>query len=805
MKPNLFLRVQIMILMVFFFQNLPAATIESTNLGGLWDDESTWIGGAIPGINDTAIVNGPVTIGYNDGYTQYNSFGGWVIVEEEGKLIPHSYGGGLGTYTLFVEHDFVNHGTLTNPYDEDYYEYLTINVKGDITNDGYWGPYKTQLTGSGQTLILGESSTFGGFWECPDETTIYAGSDLVFDCRYFTNTWNTGDFNLNGSTLDMGEFQSIETTGTVLYNGTIKGAFEIKGIFDVNKHVTDTMRFTGTVTIVDTLQNHDYGGGHGIQNLFVDGNIINEGYIINREDTGDELSILLTGNITNYGVWKCGYVKFVGTGDQYLLQSAGKRFESNFYDLDSTSMVIADSDIEITQNFELNRGTLDMQGHPLTIGGWLTNGFCHDAIIRNGILQNMTCTENLTILGKLSCDEGNVFKNTVTVSDTLQCYEYGGGSNFFDLIIEGDLYNQGVIQNYNDGDMLRIIVSGKVHNAGEWMNQETHLNGTSGQELEQAEDHYFGGTFSILDSNNTITAASGLSFGGDLHLNRSRIMMGGHDLKVTGWLQNGYAEEVELHNAYLKDVSFLGNTGIYGTVTCDEGNAIDGNLTVSDTLQCHVYGGGAKTYVLDVSGNVINIGVIKNHDLGEKLQLNISGNISNNGSWTNYLTMVNVQDEQYIELIDDKPIEGTVYFNAMLEAETYQWYYEDNILESEDFEGETEKVLKWLVPVSADWYGSFSCETSGRETVGIVLKKGGTGIVENQMLPFRAWTDHENIYIDLTEDSEANAQLYDLSGRLLDSFGIEKGLNKRAVLKTGYCIIKLTTNNRSGSRKLLIQ
>ncbi len=802
MKPNQFLQVRIMILMVLFSLTLSASTIESTTLGGLWDDESTWIGGVIPGTNDTAIIKGPVTIGYNEGYTQYNSFGGWVIVEEQGRLVPHEYGGGLGTYTLFVEHDFVNHGTLTNPYDGENYEYLTINVKGDITNDGYWGPYKTVLAGSGQTLTLAEGSTFGGFWECTTATTIHAGSDLVYDGLFYTYLWNTGDFNLNGSTLDMGNFQSIETSGTVIFNGTIEGAFEIKGVFNVNKHVTDTMRFSGTVTVVDTLQNQQYGGGHGIQNLFVDGNIINEGYIINQDDSGDELSILLTGNITNHGVWKCGYIKFVGTEDQYLLQSAGKRFESNFYDLDSTSMVIADSDIEITQNFELHRATLDMQGHPLTMGGWLKNGYCHDAIIKNGILQNMTCTENLTILGKLSCDEGNVFKNSVTVSDTLQSYEYGGGSKFFDLIIEGDLVNQGVIQNYNSGDMLRIFVSGKVHNAGEWMNQETHLTGTSGQELEQADGYYFGGNFSIPDSNNTITALSGLSFGGDLYLNRSTLVMSGQNLKVTGWLKNGYVEQAELHDAFLMNVSFAGNTGIYGTVSCDEGNEIDGSLIINDSLQCHVYGGGAKTYMLDVSGNVINHGVIKNNDSGDLLQLNISGNITNNGSWTNFLTVVYLEGEQYIELIEDKALEGEVRFDAMLEADSYQWYFDENVLDSEDFDGETERVLKWLVPVGPDWYGSFSCETDGRETVGITIKKGGTGIDERQLINFRAWTDKNSIYIYLAEESRAEVFLYDISGMLIDSFEVRKGLNKRHVEKTGYCIVRLTSANKSGSRKL---
>lgn len=782
-----------------------AATIYSTTVGGLWDDVSTWQGGVIPGTNDTAIVQGPVTVGYVENYNTFNSFAGWVIVEPQGTLKPHEYGGGLGTFVLFVEHDIVNNGTITNPCNPDFYEYLKLSIKGDIINNAYWGPQKTELTGTDQHLTLGDGATFGGFWESHVQTTITAKSDLHFDCRYYTYFWETGDFNLNGSTLFMDNY-SLNATGTLIYNGTIEGDFEILGVFDVNKNVTDTLIFKGNITVTDTLQGNDYGGGLGVQKLHVEGNLLNNGCIRDREDNrnGDLLSVLITGDIVNNGIWTCSYVSFVGEQLQQIEQSQGVLFNSDFSDLNDAYHVEAMSDIEIQGDYNLNNSLLEMNDHRLKISGWLHNGSVQNIILENGFLQNLTSNDNLTIEGKVSCDNGNIFENIVVVADTLQSNEYGGGSKYFDLYINGEIINNGVIQNYNDGDKLRVILNGDIINNGIWMNAETQFEGTAGQQIEQGEGAYFTGSLINQDSANKLNAISDFTIKGNLELNRSTLEMNGNNLCVKEWLTNGYLNNAHLHDALIKDIAGEGFLSINGRVTCDLNNSFSGKVTVFDTLDCNVYGGGSRTYVFSIDGDLINLGVIKNNDYGEKLQINVTGNITNDGVWTNYLTNVFLTENQYIELIDDKPIEGTVYFDAVIEGDNYQWYFNDAVLDSEDFDGETSRVLRWLVPVGPEWYGNFTCETGSRETVGLMIKKGYTRVDDQKIINYTSWVNNNCLFVRIPNNEKLSATVYDINGRQLIQRIFGMGEHAISIEIPGYYILKLQSGEELSTEKFVV-
>jgi len=541
-----------------------AGTAHSTETGGKWNDQTTWVEGFVPGENDTAVINGPVIVGHVDGYDIYHTYAGWVIVEPGGLLQPHEYGAGLGTFILHVDHDVINRGTLNNYAAPDIYEHLQLNIQGDIYNEGAWHPYKTILTGTEQHISQSEESSFGGYWECASQQNIYAQSNFSFDGLYFVDTWNRGDFNLNKAVLHLDD-HAIDATGTLVFNGTLEGDFEIIGRFSVNKSPADTLHFIGNVTVTDTLESNVYGGGLGIQNLWIEGNLTNNGVVRDDQDTrnDDRLRILITGDIVNNGKWTCYYVHLIGDQEQSITQAPGKEFDSYFIDLNPASSIIAGSDITILHDFDLGNASINMKGQALSIGGWLHKGMLDNANLHGGYLQYLDC-------------------------------------------------------------------------------------------------------INVLD--------------------------------------------------------------MHGLVIIDDSVSFEGPVTVHDTLMPNAYGGGAKHYHLPITSGVTNHGVIMDNSGGESLFLYISGNITNNGEWVNYLTHVYVSDEQYIELLDDKPIEGAVEFDAVVQAETYQWYFEGNILDSPDFSGETSQVLSWQVPVSADWYGSFTCETGTRETVGIMVKKGFLGV-----------------------------------------------------------------------------
>ena len=628
------------LVLLLIYSATNGSTIYSTVYGGLWNNETTWIGEVIPGINDTAIIQGPVVVGSVIGYDTYNSFGGWVIVGVNGQLYPHEYGGGLGTFVLFVEHDITNNGELSNGAEFGEFEYLVISVNGNVTNNGDWNPYKTILTGIEQTITLGEGKSFGGWWETNGSTTINSTNNLVFDCRYYTDKWNVGDFNLNKSILHLGNF-SINTTGTLIHNGTIEGNFEIKGRFSVNKHPEDTLIFSGVITVSDTLEGNEYGGGLGIQKLKIYGDIINNGVIRDKNDArnDDELSILITGDIINNGKWTCNHVNFIGSEIQYIKQNTGSEFISNFYGQDTSGNIVAKSNLTINQNFDLNGATLNMQGKTLTVKGLLNDGNINNTILHGGYIQSLASLDNLIIEGTVNCDEGNTFYNSVIVNDTLQSNAYGGGLKIFELVIEGNLINNGVIMNRP----------------------------------------------------------------------------------------------------------------------------------------------------------------------GDYLQINISGNITNNGSWINYLTNVLVSEEQYIELIDDKPIEGPVKFDAVTGSEPYQWYYDDAILDSPDFEGETARILTWNVPLSSDWYGNFYCETGEREWVGMIIKKGFTNIYENHTCNAKIWSYDNTVSIDLQEGQNGRVIIYDFTGRVINKFSIKAGSTRKYLPKSGYYIVHVTADNKVANQKIFIR
>jgi hypothetical protein len=219
----------------------------------------------------------------------------------------------------------------------------------------------------------------------------------------------------------------------------------------------------------------------------------------------------------------------------------------------------------------------------------------------------------------------------------------------------------------------------------------------------------------------------------------------------------------------------------------------------------NAYGGGAKHYHLPVNGSVVNHGVIMDNNGGESLFLYISGNISNNGEWVNHLTHVYVSNEQYIELIDDSPIVGAVVFDAVVQAESYQWYYDDAILDSDDFEGETAKVLTWNVPVSSEWYGSFYCETGERETVGIVIKKGYTDIHEKYACQAKIWSYDKYIYVDLAERERGKASVYDLMGKKIGCFNINQGLTSQYLDLTGFYIVQVSVDNKVANKKIYLR
>ncbi len=784
-----------------------AGILHSTPVGGYWNNASTWVEGYVPGLNDTAYVVSPVGIGSVVGYDIFHSFAGWVIVESQGHLYPIDYGGGLGIFILNIDHDIVNNGLLTNEEGPDGDEWLKLIVKGNITNNNAWRPYQTELAGSdSQLLSLADGKCFGGSWLCSNPHPIHAMTNMWFDCKYIVGlTQITGDFDLNGSTIHMGN-HAIRATGTLIYDGIFEGDFEILGNFRVNKFVEDTLVFQGTVTVTDTLESNIYGGGYGIQKLKIIGNIINNGVVRDREDArnADDLNILITGNITNNGKWTCNYVNFIGTETQYIEQSPEKQFESNFYDLDGSSAIVANSDISNTQSIDLNGSLLEMQGYRLTLAAWLMDGSVNNAVINGGFLQSLTITEMLTLQGTVVVDNFVVFDCPVHVVGTLKSNSYGGGDYDYDLAILSNIINNGIITNHTSGNRLRLHVNGNIENNGEWSNSLTYLAGSNDQTISLNPDKSFNCDFQSQKTNGNIVAINDLKIYGSIYLQGSFLKMEGHRLTLGQWLYSGHLDNAIVHGGILQGIIATTSLTIEGIVIVDDNNAFNCNVMVNDTLQCNTYGGGSKYYDLPIVGSLSNYGVIRSYGSG-MLRLYITGNLLNGGEWVNYLTYVYVVGDQIIDLVDNKVIDGSVQFEIEAGPGPYQWLFNDAPLDSPDFNGETTQVLSWLVPVTDEWYGYFTCDNGTKNPMGITVRQWITGIEENQTCNVRIWSYDKWLMVDLKENSPANVIVFDLSGRMVASYNINKGLTTITLDRPGLYFAKVQSGQRLACSKVAIR
>jgi hypothetical protein len=612
------------------------AQIHSTAVGGYWNDPGTWVGSVIPGSGNDVVIEGPVILASASGYTILTEHCKDLTITATGSLKNGDYGGGSGTYPLEVTGNVVNNGTVANgPSDA-----LKIFISGDLENNNIWMPSLTEFQSSdNHNLSLAPGKTFGSKIINNGASTFTALSDMVFTCDFIGDgNLNRENFYLNGKTLVLGN-HSIELRKCLINSGTLTGDFHIKGNFRVDMNPSDTMVFIGNIVVDDTLTCNPYYGGYAIEKLKIIGDITNNGVVSDNDgDNPDDLSLLITGNIINNDLWTCNFVNLIGTGTQYITQSAGKQFDSFFADLNPASKVQALSDITITKDFNLNGTTLEMDGHTFTINGWLYNGFINNAKLHDGYLQNIISLDNLTIGGVVTVETNNVFKNSVVVNDTLQSKEYGGGSSVYTVKVDGNIENNGVIRSYSPDDQLAIEITGNITNNGLWTCNFVNLTGTATQFIYQSPGKQFDCSFSDLNAGSKVQALSNITITKDFNLYGATLEMEGATLTIKGWLYNGFINNTILHNGFLQNITSRDNLVIEGLVTVESGNVFQKSVVVNDTLQSKEYSGGSSVYNLSIDGNIQNNGVIRNYSPDDQLSLEISGDIQNNKKWENGFT-----------------------------------------------------------------------------------------------------------------------------------------------------------------------
>jgi hypothetical protein len=242
---------------------------------------------------DNLTTYGTVTVDEN------NDFQGTAVIN--GTLQSNDYGAGSHIYKLLIDGDITNNGTITNINNGDV---LSLEVKGNITNNGLWEAGYTKFTGTqDQTISQATGKVFQSeFSDLDSLSKVLASSDIKI----------AGNYNLMRSTLHMNDHE-IDVSGN-LYNGYIlspkirnatlindkvSNDIEIRGIVVID----DGNEFRGNVVVTDTLQAQAYNSGSHTYILDVYGKVQNNGVIRNEPTQNEQLLINIHGDIINKGVW----------------------------------------------------------------------------------------------------------------------------------------------------------------------------------------------------------------------------------------------------------------------------------------------------------------------------------------------------------------------------------------------------------------------------------------------------------------------------------------------------------------------
>jgi pimeloyl-ACP methyl ester carboxylesterase len=464
-------------------------TIHAVSGGGDWDSISTWVEGAVPTSSDIVEINGTVTVSSD--------------VSVSGLII--SSGATLQNTNYYyrrvtVNGDVINNGTINNQQ----YAAFYLTVTGNITNNGTWNNSWTDLSSTQSRSISGTNPinspvTFLNDFEILN-SPVFTGQ-VNFNGKTITLASTDQELTLNHSTILSGAISGLGSLiiSDAVVEGTITapkivfgpnsvivsvdftaGSFMISSSGILN--VMNESVFNGPLTIESggTLKNQSYY----YRSLTVIGDVINNGSII-KDQYGD-FYINVIGNITNNGIWSCGWTVLSSTQSRTIdgttPLSGGIRFSGDFTILNSPifngtvdfnystiDLPNADQSMTINHNITLS-GAISGLGS-LNISDSVIDGTMTAPKIifgPNSVILSVNLTaSNFIIIGSGSLDVLNdsVFNGNLIV-------ESGGvlkNKNYCyrSLTVNGGVTNNGSIAKDQYGDFY-INITGNIINNGTW-------------------------------------------------------------------------------------------------------------------------------------------------------------------------------------------------------------------------------------------------------------------------------------------------------------------------------------------------
>ncbi len=439
----------------------------------------------------------------------------------------------------------------------------------------------------------------------------------------------------------------IWTDGSTWVGGIVPGASDdvvIDGNVVFNSEVSCnnlTVTQNGKLNVTFNAQTHG---------ITVNGDITNNGIIIDNDDDWYNMIIYLYGNLNNSGTIKIY---------QLNMQSGGQTIttvESGICSVYQLTGSIVDDIVYFAGNSNINFYTLEHITASLnfeankthTLGNYYDTGnnWVYDVTLignENTVLNFETSWTTFGLVKVVNAEiagtyiisgSGNVLDNC-TLTGTM--IPGGNGVNEYVTLIN-DFVNLGTIQDANDKSLV-IDVQGHIYNEATWDNYS--LNFSTGYDImvDCAGDYYFSPTnITFIDSNTTVTFLSDVAFTdvGEIYGNYAKpIFSEGVELSFSNLRARHLTFNIGIDNAVL----IKNNAELLGcTFNGDNGNStlkFESGGYVSQTVikDLTLIGNVRTTYNLDMYGTVTVQDTFQNASPYNFISLIIYGSLINNGSF----------------------------------------------------------------------------------------------------------------------------------------------------------------------------
>ena len=239
------------------------------------------------------------------------------------------------------------------------------------------------------------------------------------------------------------------------------------------------------------------------------------------------------------------------------------------------------------------------------------------------------------------------------------------------LTVNGNVTNNGTIR--SAGNLFVVKIKGNIINNGTWTFRRTELIGSGTQTISSANNSRFE-NYILVDA----VAKPAIALGSDVtfttSFDLSKSTMDAKNFKITllgesANISNGTVNNVgtvhglpafdQYRNAYfpiINDVTYNGTITVRGRIRINGSVVMTGSVVNTDTLE-NSTGYAHPEKKLQINGSFTNNGMVRNGG-SAGFALNITGNVTNNGTWVHNRTELSGTSNQTLSLGSGKLFES---------------------------------------------------------------------------------------------------------------------------------------------------